>query len=341
MTETVIVGLDIAKQTFQVHGMTEDGEKSFSKKLARQDVQMFFRDLPSCLVAMEACGSAHHWARVVREAGHHPRLIPAQYVKPFVRRGKTDAADAEAICIAAGRKDINSVPVKTVQQQVVTCAIKTRSLFVRQRTKAVNALRGHLAEFGIVTKRGVENVRSIVSQGAEEAVAIPVSVCATLLVLCDEITMLSRRIVELDKTISDHAKHDDVAKRLTTIPGVGKMTAAAICAYVPDASAFKSSRHFAAWLGLTPRVHNSGASARSGGISKMGNPELRRLLVMGAISVVQQSKRDTWLSHLVVRRPFRVAAVALANKNARIVWALLTKGGEYKPRAGPRDKSLS
>jgi transposase len=272
----------------------------FNRKLRRGEVLHFFEKLPPCLVGMEACGTAHYWAREIAALGHEVRLIPPAYVKPFVKRGKTDAADAEAIGEAVTRKTMRFVPVKTARQQAATMVLKTRALLVRQRTQAVNALRARFALMAVV----------------------------------DQIDAPSGQIDRLERSIVTEAKRDEDMRRLTTIPGVGAITAATIKSLVPDPGGFKSGRHFAAWLGLAPRPHSSGGKERLGRMSKMGNPELRTLLVIGATSVLRIARNDArarpWLTALLARRPFKVAAVALANKMARIIWALLNRGGIYR-----------
>lgn len=263
------------------------------------------------------------------------RLIPPAYVKPFVKRGKTDAADAEAISEAVTRKTMRFVPVKTAEQQAAAMVLKARGLLVRQQTQAINALRAHLSELGIIAGANSAKVAGLIAIVRDETdVRLPKAARLALSAIADQIEALTRQINALEREIVREAKRDEDMLRLATIPGVGAITAASIKALVPDPHGFKSGRHFAAWLGLTPKSHSSGGKERLGGISKMGNPELRCLLVLGATTVLRyarsNAKAPKWLSALLTRRPFKVAAVALANKTARIIWALLTKGGTYR-----------
>lgn len=334
MENVATIGLDIAKDVFQVHGAAADGTPLFNRKLRRAEVLSFFKSLPKCVVALEACGTAHHWARCIAELGHEVRLIHARYVKPFVKRGKTDVGDAEAINEALARKTMRFVPVKSIDQQAAAMIFRARSLFVRQRTQAINALRSHLAELGIVTGRGHANARSLTRLvGNESENGLPASAGFGLQQIVKQIEFLDRRIGELNSEILAQAKHDDTTQRLMTIPGIGPISAVAIKSLVPDPDGFKSARHFATWLGLTPKSHSSGDRHVLGRISKMGNTQLRSLLVSGAMVVLRNAKDDDktnpWLSRLKNRRPFKVAAVALANKTSRIAWALLVKGGAY------------
>ncbi len=336
MKHTVIVGLDLAKNVFQVHGADANGGKTFNKKLHREEVKAFFRDLPPCIVAMEAGSACHFWAREIGTLGHRTMIIPGQYVKPFVRRDKTDAIDAQAIALAATQADISTVSVKSVEQQALTVLIKTRALFIRQRTKAFQALRGHLAEFGIVTGVGTSRLDRLVNELRIGAIdGIPSVVRDTVLAIYEDIEALNAKIARFEKNLALLSKQEDDTRRLLTIPGIGPITASTIKAYVPDATIFKSCRQFASWLGLTPRAHNSGGKSRSGRISKRGNPVLRALLFVSGVTLVRQARAkphavDSWLVRLAERRPYKVAAVAAANKVARVIWALLSKGGIYQ-----------
>ncbi|ACI55675.1 transposase IS110 family protein [Rhizobium leguminosarum bv. trifolii WSM2304] len=334
MREIATVGLDLAKQVFQAHGADAQGQTLFNRKLRRSEVLSFFEKLPPCVVGMEACGSSYHWAREIGALGHEVKILPAQYVKPFVTRGKTDAADAVAISQAMKRPDIRSVPVKTAGQQAATMVLRTRTFFVRQRANAVNALRGFMAEFGLVANRGIANFGKLVAALPERGDAsIPPAARLMLDEIVTEIEALTARIERIDDRIAAHAKQDEDIRRLMAIPGIGTLTASSIQAHVPDPGCFKSARHFSAWLGLTPRQNSSGDKQRSGGISRMGNADLRSLLYIGAMGVLNAARRygtrSEWLRRLMDRRPLKVVAVALANKNARVVWALLTKGGSY------------
>ncbi|MDR3376067.1 MAG: IS110 family transposase [Ancalomicrobiaceae bacterium] len=336
MTKITTIGLDLAKAVFQVHGATEDGTPVLRRKLRRSEMLSFFEKQPPCLVGVEACGSAHHWAREISRLGHEVRLIPPAYVKPFVKRGKTDAADAEAICEAVTRKTMRFVPIKTEEQQAAAMVLKTRELLVSQRTRTINALRAHLAELGVVAGTAVTGFANLVAIIRDhDDNRIPKVARFALAILVEAVEMIEQQIAEIDERIAVATRSDACAKRLMSVPGVGVIIAASIRALVPDPAGFRSARHFAAWLGLTPKPHSSGGKERLGGISKMGNATLRSLLVVGATSVMCVARRGkpvpAWLSALMGRRPYKVAAVALANKMARIIWALLTKGGVYRP----------
>jgi len=335
MQQITTIGLDLAKQVFQVHGAEADGSPVVSRKLRRGDVLPFFKKLSPCLVGMEACGEAYYWAREIAKFGHDVRLVPPSYVKPFVKRGKTDAADSEAICEAVIRKTMRFVPVKSADQQAAAMVLKTRELLVRQRTQAINALRAHLSELGIIAGTGPAKIATLIEivRDGEDA-RLPPAARFALSELANQIEWTKQRIDKLERAIVIEAKRDEDMRRLVTIPGVGVIIAASIKALVPDPHGFKSGRHFAAWLGLTPRSHSSGGKERLGRISKMGNSTLRSLLIIGATAVLKhvRHKADApkWLVAILARRPFKVVATALANKMARIIWALLTKGGTYR-----------
>lgn len=335
MQQISIVGLDLAKNVFQVHGADVDGTPVMRRKLRRADVLQFFSKLPSCLVGMEACGGSHYWAREIAALGHEVRMIPPAYVKPFVKRGKTDAADAEAICEAVSRKTMRFVPVKSAAQQADAMVLKARELLVRQKTQTINALRAHLHELGIVAGAGIAKVSQLISiTQSEDDPRIPSAARVALKALVRQLQAIGEELTRLERAIVAAAKYDPDIQRLTTIPGVGAITAASIRALVPDIGGFKSARHFAAWLGLTPKPHSSGGKERLGRISKMGNPTLRKLLVLGAMAMLRRAKNAEagleWITRLLGRRPGKVAAVALANKTARIAFALLSKGETYR-----------
>ena len=338
MKQITTIGLDLAKQVFQIHGADAEGAPIFNRKLRRAEVLRFFEKQPACLVGLEACGSSHYWAREIAALGHEVRVIPPAYVRPFVKRGKTDAADAEAISEAVTRKTMRFVPIKSAEQQAAAVVLKTRGLLVRQQTQVINALRAHLSELGIIAAIGTTKVAGLIEivRDATDA-RVPTVARFALTILADQIEALFAQVVKLAREIVAGAKRDEDMRRLTTIPGVGPITAASTKALVPDPGGFKSGRHLAAWLGLTPRSHSSGGKERLGGISKMGNPELRSLLVLGASSVLRRvrgnDKAPKWLNALLTRRPYKVVAVALANKTARVIWALLTKGGTYRGMA--------
>jgi transposase len=335
--EITTIGLDIAKRVFQAHGVDARGRVAVRRRLQRSEVIAFFAGLPPCLVGIEACGTAHHWAREIAALGHEVRLMPASYVKPYVKRGKTDAADAEAICEAVTRPTMRFVPVKTAEQQSVLILHRTRDLLVGQRTALANALRGHMAEFGIIAPQGIGRVADLLAALlGEEHGAVPPLARQALRGLAAELAALQARIDEIEAAILGWHKESEASRRLTTIPGVGPITASAIVATVGDPSTFQSARHFAAWLGLVPKQSSSGGKQRQGGIAKGGDRYLRRLLVIGATAVIRHTRAKplaTWLKGVLERRPTRVASVAGANKTARIVWALLTRGESYRAPA--------
>jgi transposase len=334
MSTITTIGLDLAKNVFQVHGIETTGRIGLRRKLRRAEMSKFFAKLPPALVGMEACGGAHFWARELERLGHTVRLMPPRYVKPYVKRGKTDASDAEAICEAVTRPTMRFVPAKTEAQQACLVQLKVRELLVRQRTQTINALRSHLAEFGMIAPQGRKIADLLAIVRDPDDARLPPLARAMLLHLVEQIESIGQRIADIDSQLVRHARENDTARRLATIPGIGAVSATALEGLVPDPQGFTSGRHFAAWLGLTPQPHSSGGKERLGHISKQGNPMLRRLLVLGATARLRHAKRDPhsteWAARLLARRPFKVAAVALANKMARIVWALLTKGGVYR-----------
>ena len=340
--EITTVGLDIAKRVFQLHGVDAAGKAVLRRKLQRSEVLAFFKALPPCLVGIEACGTAHYWAREIREMGHEVRLMPPSYVAPYVKRGKTDAADAAAICEAVTRPTMRFVPIKTVEQQAVLMLHRTRDLLVRQRTMLVNALRGHMAELGIIAPQGIARVADLMAVLlGEDTTHVPALAREALRWLAAELEALDRRVKEIEVAIVRWHKDNEASRRLAAIPGVGPITASAIVATITDPFQFRSARHLAAWIGLVPRQHSSGGKQRQGGISKQGDRYLRRLLVLGATAVIRHSRSKStaeagWLKSLLERRPARLVSVAQANKTARIVWALLVRGEAYRmPAAVP------
>lgn len=338
MGEVTTIGLDLAKSIFQAHGADAAGEVVFRKKLRRDQVLGFFASQPRCLVAMEACSGAHHWARELGALGHEVRLIPPSYVKPFVKRQKNDMADAEAISEAALRPTMRFVTPKTAEAQGAAIIFRTRDLLVRQRTQLSNALRGHLAEFGYVVPKGPGHVRRLIELTADSATDLPDQARPILAMIAESIQALQAKITMLDREIGARAKADPIAKRLMTIPGVGPVVATALVALTPPATTFRRGRDFAAWLGLTPRQNSSGGKERLGRISKMGERNLRRLLILGASSAAKVAARDPsraspWLARMLSRKPRMLVTVALANKIARIVWALMAHGGSYRTPA--------
>ncbi len=329
------IGLDSAKHVFQAHGVDARGRVVLRRRLRRAEVLRLFAELPPCLVAMEACATAHHWARELMALGHEVRLLPPAYVKPYVKRGKSDAVDAEAICEAATRPSMRFVPVKGAEQQAVLVLHRTRELLIRQRTMLVNALRAHLAEFGIVAPRGIKRVPDLVAALEDAAAPIPEAARAALGLIVAQLRALQAGLSDLDRRIVAWCRGNDAARRLATIPGVGPVTASALAATVADPSAFRSARHFAAWLGLVPKQNSTGGKTRLGRISKMGDRYLRKLLVVGMTAVIRCARRTrapalAWVNALLERRPARLVTVALANKTARIAWAVLTRGEVYR-----------
>jgi len=337
--EVTTIGLDLGKDVFQVHGVTADGTVAFNRSIRRRQLPAFFEKLPSCLVGIEACGSAHHWARELRAIGHDVRLMPATYVKPYVKRGKTDAVDAEAICEAVTRPTMRFVAVKEKEQQALLAMHRVRQLIVRQKTQILNVIRGLLREFGHVIGRGpVAAMRFVKACQAGDDPDIPDLVKSVLKTLCDQAIALDERVVFYDKLIDYHSRIDERAKLIRTVPGVGPVTASAIAATIGDGTQFRNGREFAAWLGLTPLNRSSGGKERLSGITKKGDRYLRRLLVIGMTSQVQRARTypervHPWIMQLLERKPVRLATIAMANKTARIIWAVLTTGTAYRQSA--------
>ena len=335
MTEVTIVGLDLAKRVFQVHGATADGGVAIRKKLSRGQVLAFFADLPPCVVAMEACATAHYWAREIGALGHTVRLVPPAYVKPFVKRQKNDAADAEAIAEAASRPTMRFVEPKSPRQQARAMVFRTRDLFVRQRTQTINALRAHLAEHGLIAAQGLSNLAGIQRVIDEGTADLEPLIAETARIYLEQIIDLSSRIATMEATLKQEAAQSDASSRMMTMPGLGPITAMAIEAFAPTLSVFKRSRDFAAWLGLVPRQHSTGGKQVLGRTSKMGQRDIRRLLIIGAMSVIRRATRKgtipgTWLHGMLLRKPRKVVAIALANKMARALWAMETRKEDYR-----------
>ena len=335
MNEVSIIGLDLAKRVFQLHGAHADGSVAFRRKLSRHQLRTFLSNQPRCVVAMEACATAHYWAREIGGIGHEVRLIPPAYVKPFVKRQKNDAADAEAIAEAAGRPTMRFVVAKTPAQQAGAMIFRTRDLFVRQRTQLINALRGHLAEHGTIAPQGVLNVKALADIIEDTASGLDLLVVEAARLYLEQIELLSLRIATLEKTLRNEAAQATTASRLMTMPGIGPVTAMAIEAFAPAMATFKRGRDFAAWLGLVPRQNSSGGKQVLGGISKMGQRDIRRLLIIGAMAVLRSVVRKelpagSWLAAMLSRKPRKLVAIALANKMARAAWAMLSRNEDYR-----------
>ena len=329
------LGIDLAKSVFQLHGVDDIGEIVLQKKLRRGTVLSFLSKLEPCLVGMEACASSHFWAREITALGHEVRLISPAYVKPYVKRHKNDAADAEAICEAVTRPNMHFVSIKSVEQQSVLVLHRSRDLLVRQRTMIMNAIRAHIAEFGVITAQGPRKVVDLINSLRDgDGLGLPELACAAIEGLAIQLDSLTGQIQGIERQLLLWHRQNPASQRLETIPGVGIITATALAASVPDASVFKSGRQFAAYLGLVPRQNSSGGKDRLGRITKMGNGYLRRLLVVGATSVVRRaettnSKTGAWVRSLLEHKPTRLVTVAIANKTARTAWALLAKGETY------------
>lgn len=335
MEQITTIGLDIAKSVFQVHGIGKNGSVVVQRRLRRSQVLGFFSKLLPCVVGIEACASSHFWAREIGALGHDVRLMPAAYVRPYVKRQKNDAADAEAICEAVTRPTMRFVPVKSPEQQSIMVLHKTRQMVMRQRTKLANTIRAHMAEIGIVApigRKGLELLLEIIGQ--DEDGRLPEVSRSCLRMLADQFSMVKAHILELDRAIVADVRRSESAKRLMAIPGVGPLLASAMVAAVPDPAMFRSGRNLAAWIGLVPRQNSSGGKERLGGITKQGNRYLRQLLFVGAMAVIRYAERHgtrrPWLVRLMARRQTKVAAAALANKTARMIWAIMTTGERYR-----------
>src|SRR6478672_1279256 len=337
MQAVTTIGLDIAKSLFQVHGVDAEGKAVIRRQLKRRYVLAFFQKLPSCLVGIEACASSHHWSRELTALGHTVRLMPPAYVKPYVKRQKNDAADAEAICEAVTRANMRFVPTKTPEQQSCLVLHRTRHLFIRQQTAVINAIRAHLAEFGIVApvgRHGVEELLNVLADPNDKRV--PELARACLSAFGAQLRRIKEQVLEFDRLIRAWHRSDEMSMRLDEAPGVGPVLATAVVATVADPKSFRSGRNFSAWIGIVPKQHSSGGKNRLGNISKQGDRYLRCLF--GALSVIRYAKihgtkHRPWLTALLARRPTKVAAIALANKMARMAWAMMAKGERYKEPA--------
>jgi transposase len=336
MQTITTIGLDIAKSVFQVHGIDAEGNVLIRRQLKRRYVLAFFQKLSPCLVGIEACASSHHWSRELKAFGHTVRLMPPAYVRPYVKRQKNDATDAEAICEAVTRANMRFVETKTPEQQSCLMLHRTRHLFIRQQTSVINAIRAHLAEFGIIApvgRNGVEELLDVVADSSDKR--LPQVARACVAALGSQLRRLKEQILEFDRRIMAWHRSNETSKRLDDIPGVGPALATALVASVADPKAFRSGRNFSAWIGLVPKQHSSGGKDRLGSISKQGDRYLRSMLMIGALAVIRYAKihgtkHRPWLTALLARRPAKVAAIALANKIARMAWAMMARGERYK-----------
>jgi transposase len=335
METAVTIGLDLGKSVFQVHGVDAGGAVVIQRRLTRSKLLAFFAKQPACLVGMEACAAAHHWGRELRKLGHTVRLMPPRYVKPYVRRQKNDAADAEAICEAVARPTMRFVEIKSCEQQGTLVLHRVRLMLIRQRTQLSNAIRGHMAEYGLVApvgRNGLQRLITILDTLDDDRV--PAVARTSLALLVCQLGLVNDQVLENDRRVRASARSTEVGVRLMEVPGVGPVLASAIVAAVPDPAAFKTGRDLAAWIGLVPRQNSSGGKERLGGITKQGDRYLRQLLVVGALAVIRYAQRHgtkrPWLVKLLARRSPKIAAVALANKMARMIWAMMMTGERYR-----------
>ncbi len=332
MEQVIRIGLDTSKHVFQVHGVDVSERVVVCRQLSRGQVEKFFAALAPTVVGLEACGASHYWARVLGELGHDVRLLPPQYVKAYVKRGKNDRIDAEAICEAMSRPSMRFVPVKSADEQAAAMLLSVRDLLVKQRTMLVNAIRSHAAEFGVIGAKGVARLADVLARARE---SLPRLAWDLLAVLAGQLEVLEIQLGKIETQLRAWHQESERSRRLATIPGIGPVGAMTMVLRVPDPTVFRSGRHFASWIGLTPREHSTAGRQRLGKISREGDEALRRLLVVGATSVIKLAQRGrgpAWLLALLKRRPAKVVAVALANKMARIAWAMMVSGEVYRAR---------
>lgn len=340
MEQVSRIGMDTSKHVFQLHGVDASERPVLMKRLRRGQVEAFFRGLVPTVVGLEACGGAHHWARLLRELGHEVRLLPPQYVKPYVKRGKNDAADAEALCEAMSRPGMRFVAVKTKEAQAAQMLVGVRGQLVRRRTQLGNAIRGHAAEFGVIEAKGLQRVEPLLQRLVADD-GLPLLARELFAALAAELRQLEAQLQAVEARLMAWHRDDETSRRLVRIPGIGPIGATMLAIKAPDPAAFPSGRHFAAWLGLTPRDHSTAGKTRLGGITRAGDEALRAVLVSGAMAVIQQARRgrgtpSPWLAALLARKEPKEAAVALANKMARIAWKLMVSGETYEPRPSLR-----
>jgi transposase len=334
MEEVSILAIDLAKHSFQLCGTTSDGTVVFNRKLSRPKLEQYLAGHPPCLVAMEACGTSHHWGRIAQKAGHDVRLIPPIYVKPFVKRGKNDATDAAAIATAVRQPDMRFVAVKSQEQQGQTVLFRTHQTFTRARARLMTTVRGHLAEHGVIVPQGYAALMSFEEKLETEPDLVPAIVLEIVRLYYHQLAELSRSITALERQMVEIAKMNDIARRIQTVPGIGPVNAAAFLAFAPPMETFKSGRDFAAWLGLVPKQMSTGGKTKLGRVNKMGQSDMRRLLVNGATVCLRWAAAkgiapDSWLGRLMARKPWKVAAIALANKMARVIWAMVSRQKDY------------
>jgi len=335
MESAVTIGLDLGKSVFQVHGVDAGGAVVVQRRLTRGKLMVFFAKQAPCLVGMEACSAAHHWGREIGKLGHRVRLMPPRYVKPYVKRQKNDAADAEAICEAVTRPTMRFVEIKTCEQQGTLVLHRVRLMLMRQRVQLSNAIRGHMAEYGLVAPVGRNGLQRLIAiLGNPDDERVPAVARASLAPLVCQFGLVNGQVLENDRRVRASARSTELGRRLMEVPGVGPVLASAMVATVPDPTVFKSGRNLAAWIGLVPRQNSSGGKEKLGGITKQGDRYLRQLLVAGALAVIRSAQRHgtkrPWLVHLLARRTSKIAAVALANKMARMLWAMMVTGERYR-----------